>query len=109
MPDPDFNVEKAEKVSKALKPLFNWVKAMYDFNKVFLQTAPLRKKLDEVTKFLNEKTKELMLKKASLAAINKKIDDLESLYSSKIAFKEKLETDIKECEIKVSLFLIKHI
>lgn len=36
MPDPDFNVERAEKCSKALKPLFMWCMAMYDFNKVYL-------------------------------------------------------------------------
>lgn len=34
--------------SKATGYLFGWVKAMYDFNKVFVETEPLRKQLDEV-------------------------------------------------------------
>jgi dynein heavy chain len=41
----DFNEKKAYAVSQPIGYLFNWVKAMYDFFKVFTETQPMRDKL----------------------------------------------------------------
>lgn len=45
MGDPEFTLERAKTASYAIQFLFLWVKAMYDFNKVFNETKPLREKL----------------------------------------------------------------
>ena len=47
--------------------------------------------------------KDLAEKKSALEAINKKIKNLEDLYNEKITFKERLEADIKECELKLDM------
>ena len=43
--DPDFSLERAKQCSYAVKFLYSWVRAMYDYNRVYLQTKPLRDKL----------------------------------------------------------------
>jgi len=40
--DPEFTLERAKTASYAIQFLYLWVKAMYDFNKVFNETRPLR-------------------------------------------------------------------
>lgn len=47
--------------------------------------------------------KDLAEKKSALEMINKKIKNLEDLYNEKIAFKERLEAEIKECELKLDM------
>lgn len=47
MSDPEFTYERAKQCSAAVKYLFSWVKAMYDYNRVFIETRPLREKLIE--------------------------------------------------------------
>ena len=46
---------------------------------------------------------DLAEKKSALEAINKKIRNLEELYNEKINFKERLEAEIKECELKLDM------
>lgn len=36
--DPDFALERAKTCSFAVRFLYSWVQAMYDYNKVFLET-----------------------------------------------------------------------
>lgn len=43
----NFNFEKAQSCSLAIKFIFLWVQAMYDFHNVFVKTQPLRDKLNE--------------------------------------------------------------
>jgi dynein heavy chain len=45
MIDPEFTLERAKTASYAIQFLYLWVKAMYDFNKVYNETRPLREKL----------------------------------------------------------------
>jgi len=59
-------LESASKCSIAVKYLYSWIAAMYDFNKVFLETQPLREKLAASMKIVAEKTAELKLKKDAL-------------------------------------------
>lgn len=70
MGHPKFNEADAYGGSKATGYLFGWVKAMYDFNKVFTETEPLRKQLSQVKQIVEEKTAELKEKKESLEKIN---------------------------------------
>jgi len=74
---------------------------MYDFNTVFKETQPLRDKLAEQEKILSEKMAELAVKKKALQDVNDKIAHLEATYRAKLAEKEKLENDIKMCELKL--------
>lgn len=40
--DPEFTLERARQCSHAVKFLYSWVRAMYDYNKVFVETQPVR-------------------------------------------------------------------
>lgn len=57
---------------------------MYDFNKVFLETKPLREKLEATQKLLAEKTAFLKQKIDALNAVNAKIKSLEETFDQKI-------------------------
>jgi dynein heavy chain len=48
MKDPKFSLESAASSSFAIKFIFSWVKAMYDFYKVYTETEPIRVKLEEM-------------------------------------------------------------
>lgn len=56
MTDTEFTLERAKTASYAIQFLYLWVKAMFDFNKVFNETRPLREKLEATQKILSEKT-----------------------------------------------------
>ena len=101
MTNPDFTYERAESSAYALKFMYAWVDAMFKFHKVFINTKPLREQLDSMKKIVAEKTEELKVKKAELTKINDKIQELEDLFESKIAEKERLTKEINNCEIKL--------
>lgn len=42
MGDPEFTLDRAKTASYAIQFLYLWVKAMFDFNKVYNETRPLR-------------------------------------------------------------------
>ena len=48
MKDPKFTLESAASSSFAIKFIFSWVKAMYDFYKVYTETEPIRVKLESM-------------------------------------------------------------
>jgi dynein heavy chain len=83
MTDPDFNLERAKQCSFAVKFLYSWVRAMYDYNKVYIETRPLRDKLAHTRHILSEKTAFLNEKKAQLDECNRKIQVLQDLYNEK--------------------------
>jgi dynein heavy chain len=95
--DPDFTLDRAKQCSHAVKFLFSWVKAMYDYNKVYLETRPLRQQLEMTQRDLQEKTEFLREKKAQLFEINKKIEQLEAVYNEKIEMREDLKNRILDC------------
>jgi len=76
MGDPEFTLDRAKTSSYAIQFLYLWVKAMFDFNKVFNETRPLREKLEATQKVLAEKTAFLKIKMDALDAVNKKIREL---------------------------------
>lgn len=47
-----------------------WVKAMYDYFRVFTDTKPLREQLVQMRKIVEEKTAELRIKKEALERVN---------------------------------------
>ena len=101
MGDPEFTYERAQTSSYAIKFLYLWVKAMYDFNKVFNETRPLREKLEATQKVLDEKTAFLNEKIAALDAVNKKIQELEAMFEQKMQEKERLTNEIELCKVKL--------
>lgn len=78
-----------------------WVKAMYDYYRVYTETRPLREQLIAMRKIVEEKTAELRVKKEELERVNEKIRELEEMYNQKIIEKEELQNKMKECEIKL--------
>ena len=98
---PEFSLQAAEKCSFATKFLFMWVKAMYDYYRVFTDTKPLREQLIQMRKIVEEKTAELRVKKDALERINNRIRELEELFEQKLIEKEELQKKMKECEIKL--------
>lgn len=76
-----------------------WVKAMYDYFKVFTETKPLREQLIQMKKIVEEKTAELKIKKDELEKVNQRIRELEEMYEQKILEKEELERKMKDCEV----------
>jgi dynein heavy chain len=64
--EPDFTFERAKQCSAAVKYLYSWVKAMYEYNKVYIETKPLRERFLEAQKSLREKTSILNEKKSQL-------------------------------------------
>lgn len=81
----NFSFEKAQTSSYAIQFLYNWVKAMFDFNREYVRAGPLRQQMEDMRKIVEEKEAELKEKKAHLAQINSKIEELESMYRQKVA------------------------
>lgn len=63
---------------------------MFDFNKVYNETRPLREKLEATQKLLAEKTAFLKEKMDALAEVNGKIRDLEEMFDQKMKEKDRL-------------------
>jgi dynein heavy chain, axonemal len=76
---PEFNFQAVERTSFATKFLYLWVNAMLGYYKVFTETKPLREKLAEMRKIVQEKTEELKIKKEALDKVNKRIQELEDM------------------------------
>ena len=74
---------------------------MYDFNKVFLETEPLRLKLMQSEKIVKEKMDLLAEKRAMLAEVMANIQKLEEEFALMVAQKEKLEKDMEQCKVKL--------
>jgi len=100
--EPEFQAERVSKANTATRYLWAWVNAMYNYNKVYLSTQPLRDKLAESERILAEKNAELKAKKDELEKINATIKRLEEEYNFSISEKERLTNKKKECELKLS-------
>jgi dynein heavy chain, axonemal len=68
--------------------------AMYSFNKIYLDTQPLREREAEVKKLVAEKTKLLSEKKKILDGVISKIAALEKSFNDCIEKKEELTKKI---------------
>lgn len=101
MKDPDFTYEKAKAVGGPIEALYLWEMAMYSFNKIFLDTQPLREKEAEVKQLVAEKTAMLNEKKKILKGVIDKINTLEGTFNECINKKEELSKKILECQVKL--------
>ena len=90
-----------EKSSVANHLLYLWVEAMVTYHDVYESTKPVREKLVEVAKVLEEKTEFLAKKKAELDASTAKLNALEAQYNEKVNFKEELIRKINESNLKL--------
>ena len=98
---PEFTFAAVERTSFATKFLYMWVKAMWDYYKVYTETKPLREKLLVMRQIVEEKTAELKVKKEALDKINNKIKDLEDMFNLKMFEKQELTNKIQECSVKL--------
>eukprot|EP00397_Hematodinium_sp_SG-2012_P000571 GEMP01000572.1.p1 GENE.GEMP01000572.1~~GEMP01000572.1.p1 ORF type:complete len:1304 (+),score=347.90 GEMP01000572.1:1943-5854(+) len=100
-PDPDFQPERVEKVSKAAFGLAMWCRAMETYDRVAKQVAPKKEKLAEaeaeyaeVMVNLNRKREELKIVMDKLQALTEKLDGLK-------AEQEDLAYQVDLCEKKL--------
>lgn len=101
MIQPDFEKNRVEKSNEAAKYLHMWIMAMYSYNKIFLNTQPLRDELHLKKKEVAEMQLQLQEKRKELDKVNATIRNLQELYDQKIAFKQNLEAKKIECEVKL--------
>ena len=101
MTNPEFAKERVEKSNEAAKYLHMWIMAMYQYNKIFLKTQPLRDELAQKKQELAAKQLQLHEKKRELEKVNATIRSLQEMYDQKIAEKLSLEARKKECELKL--------
>ncbi|EGR28022.1 hypothetical protein IMG5_184920, partial [Ichthyophthirius multifiliis] len=98
---PEFNIQSAERCSYATKFLFMWVKAMADYYKVYSDSKPLREKLIQMKKNVEEKTQELLIKKDALQKINEQIQLLQFDFDQKMIQKNNFTQQIILCQQKL--------
>ena len=101
MSNSEFAKERVENSNEAAKYLHMWIMAMYQYNKIFLKTQPLRDELAAKKKELAAKQLELHEKRAELEKVTNTIRRLQEMYDQKIAEKQSLEARKKECELKL--------
>jgi hypothetical protein len=89
--NPKFTPEAVEKVSKAAKSMCMWVRAMDLYAKVFRTVEPKRQKLANAQSELDSVMATLKEKQDKLAAVEKKIAELQKSYDDSVAEKQKLE------------------
>lgn len=73
----NFNFQAVAKSSYAASYLQLWVSAMFSYNKIYKETEPQRKKLEEIKAVVAEKKEILRVKNEELQKINDRIDTLE--------------------------------
>ena len=101
MVEPDFKKDRVHNSNVAAKFVHMWIMAMYDYNKIFLKTQPLRDELAEKNKELATKQLSLQEKKKELEKVNNTIRALQDSYEQSVAEKKSLEDKKKECELKL--------
>ncbi|CAK81273.1 unnamed protein product (macronuclear) [Paramecium tetraurelia] len=99
--DADFTLERAKQCSLAVKYLYSWVRAIYDYHKVVMETQPIRDELEESYRSLKEKTVNLEQKKKEVQEINMKLEECEFQVKEKQNVKVQLEQQIEECQTKI--------
>ncbi|CAD8198362.1 unnamed protein product [Paramecium pentaurelia] len=99
--DTDFTLERAKQCSLAVKYLYSWVRAIYDYHKVYMDTQPIRDELEESYRSLKEKTFNLEQKKKEVQEINQKLEQCEFQVKEKQNVKIQLEQQIEECQTKI--------
>ncbi|CAD8154161.1 unnamed protein product [Paramecium pentaurelia] len=99
--EPDFTFERAKQCSAAVKYLYSWVKAMYEYNKVYIETKPLRERLIEAQKQLKDKTDILNEKKSQLTIVFQKVKVLQEKYDQQTQKCEFLNKQLEESSNKL--------
>ncbi|KAM3134143.1 Dynein heavy chain 3 [Paramecium bursaria] len=99
--DPEFSMERAKQCSAAVKHLYSWVKAMYDYNRVYIDTKPLRERLQASQEQLQEKTQILNEKKQQLIHVQEIVKRLQLQLREKVELQQQLTQQTQECEQKL--------
>eukprot|EP00741_Cyanophora_paradoxa_P012299 tig00000169_g11885.t1 len=99
--DPTFEPNEIRKVSVACEAMCMWTHAMRTYYYVSLEVEPKRQKLAQAESELKVVTDMLDQAQAKLAAVNKRIADLEAAYDAAIKKKEELETEVARCTVQL--------
>src|SRR5690606_31062005 len=99
--NPEFTPENAEKLSKAVKAMCEWVRAMYKYHHVSKEVEPKRRALAAAEQELAIMQKRLNDARNALNAVTSKIKQLEEENERAIKRKDELSRQVTECTIKL--------
>ena len=99
--NPQFDVNKIEKVSVAAKSLCQWVHAIVHYNEVYQTVAPKQAKLQKSTSELEESKRKLEKKRQELSDVEQKLNLLRKQYDEKKAEGIKLKNKIKDTKLRL--------
>jgi dynein heavy chain len=78
-----------------------WVRAIETYGRIYRQIAPKRERLQEANDALVKKQATLKESQQKLQEVKDKLADLTRQYEEKLAYKEKLRSQIDETELKL--------
>ena len=99
--DEDFQPANVARASKAAKGLSLWCSAMCKYHAVSRVVGPKREQLEASTKELEEVTKALNEKRATLQAVVDKLQGLQDALDAAVAEKDSLDHQVEDCKAKL--------
>ena len=99
--NPNFKPENIAKASKAAEGICKWVRAMYNYYIVNKSIQPLREDIKKANQILEEANLELNKKRALLADVEAKCQELKDKFDQSNYEKQSLKAQKTDCEIKL--------
>ena len=99
--NPEFDPAKVANASSAAEGLCKWIMAMEIYDRVAKVVAPKKAKLAEAETELKETMGKLNAKRAELAAVEKRLADLQATFKEMTDKKEQLEFQVDLCGKKL--------
>lgn len=99
--NPEFDPAKVANASSAAEGLCKWIMAMEIYDRVAKVVAPKKIKLAEAEAELNTTMDKLNKKRAELAAVEKRLADLQATFKEMTDKKEQLEFQVDLCGKKL--------
>merc|ERR1719309_1042382 len=99
--NPDFEPAKVGNASQAAKGLCQWVLAMDKYDVVAKVVAPKRAALKAAEAKLKMAMDSLNEKRAKLAEVQKKLENLQTEFTQTVNKKKRLEAEVSMCELKL--------
>ena len=97
----DYDAAAIKKSSIACEALCLWCRAMYKYHFVSKAVEPKRQALAKAEAELAETTAKLNAAKQKLAAVNAKLEKLETQFNESVAKQNKLSSDIEICALRL--------
>ncbi|ETO22423.1 dynein heavy chain 7 [Reticulomyxa filosa] len=99
--NPEFSVERMQKISVAATTLCKWVHAIVVYSEVIKEVEPKKKRLAEMNNKLAEANKQLQVKQIELQKIVDQVEALKKKCQETIKQKEELEFQSKQCKARL--------